>query len=98
MKHAKFMFNLFCVVCLVLSVNGFQNLNAQPTSDNDKVISVNQSFYTAFKEGNINKMDKVWSHSTYVSAIHPVSKNVIVGWKGVRESFDGVFKRKKKTE
>jgi ketosteroid isomerase-like protein len=92
MKHFKFVFDLFCVVCLVLLVSGYQRISAQPKSDNDKVITANQSFYTAFKEGNINKMDKVWSHSTYVSAIHPISKNVIVGWKGVRESFDGVFK------
>jgi SnoaL-like domain len=92
MKHVKSVFNLFCVVGLVLVLNGFQSLNAQKKSDNDLVMSVNQSFYTAFKDGDINKMDQVWSHSSFVSAIHPISKDVIIGWKGVRESFEGVFK------
>ena len=92
MKHVKSVFNLFCVVGLVLVLNGFQSLNAQKKSDNDLVMSVNQSFYKAFKDGDINKMDQVWSHSSFVSAIHPISKDVIIGWKGVRESFEGVFK------
>jgi hypothetical protein len=92
MKHVKSVFNLFFVVGLVLVLNGFQSLNAQKKSDNDLVMSVNQSFYTAFKDGDINKMDQVWSHSSFVSAIHPISKDVIIGWKGVRESFEGVFK------
>ena len=92
MNQKKFAFNLFSLLVLALLINGFQSLNAQKKSDNDLVMSANQSFYTAFSEGDINKMDKVWSHNPYVSAIHPISKDVIIGWKGVRESFDGVFK------
>jgi len=92
MKQLNIMFNLFCIVGLTLLLNGFQSLNAQKKSDNDMVMSVNQSFYTAFKDGDINKMDQVWSHSSFVSAIHPISKDAIIGWKGVRESFEGVFK------
>ena len=92
MKHGKFVFNLFWVVGLVVLMNGSQSLNAQKKSDNDRVMSANQSFYTAFKDGDINKMDKVWSHSSFVSAIHPISKDIIIGWEGVRKSFDGVFK------
>jgi ketosteroid isomerase-like protein len=92
MKQLNIMFNLFCIVGLTLLLNGFQSLNAQKKSDNDMVMSVNQSFYTAFKDEDLNKMDQVWSHSPFVSAIHPISKDVIIGWKGVRESFEGVFK------
>src|ERR1017187_4240841 len=92
MKQFNFVFTLFWVMGLVLLINGFQIMNAQKKSDNDMVMSANQSFYTAFKDGDINKMDKTWSHSSFVSAIHPISKDVIIGWKGVRESFEGVFK------
>ena len=92
MKKINLVFNLFWVIVLVWFINGFQSLNAQKKSDNDMVMSVNQSFYTAFKDGDINMMDKAWSHSSFVSAIHPISKDVIIGWKGVRESFEGVFK------
>ena len=92
MKQVSYLLNLFWLVGFVLLINGFQSLNAQKKSDNDLVISLNQSFYTAFKDEDINKMDQVWSHSSFVSAIHPISKDVIIGWKGVRESFDGVFK------
>jgi ketosteroid isomerase-like protein len=92
MKQVSYLLNLLCVVGFVLLINGFQSVNAQKKSDNDLVISLNQSFYTAFKDEDINKMDQVWSHSSFVSAIHPISKDVIIGWKGVRESFEGVFK------
>jgi hypothetical protein len=92
MKQLTSVFNLFCIVVITILVNGFQGLNAQKKSDNDMVISANQSFYTAFSDEDINKMDHVWSHNPYVSAIHPISKDVIIGWQGVKDSFDGVFK------
>ena len=92
MKYVNFVFNLYCVIGVALLLNGFQSLNAQKKSDTDMVLSVNQSFYSAFASGDINKMDKVWSHDSFVSAIHPISKDVIIGWQGVKDSFDGVFK------
>jgi ketosteroid isomerase-like protein len=92
MKQLKFFNNLWCVALLALMIIGFQSVNAQKKSDNDLVLAANQSFYTAFQNGDINKMDQVWSHSPFVSAIHPISNDVIIGWKGVRDSFDGVFK------
>jgi SnoaL-like domain len=92
MKQVSYLLNLFWLVGVVLLINGFHSVNAQKKSDNDKVLSANQSFYTAFSDGDINKMDHVWSNGSFVSAIHPISKDVITGWKGVRESFDGVFK------
>ena len=92
MKQFNYVFTLFWAVGLALTINGFQSLNAQKKSDNNMVMSVNQAFYTAFKDGDIDKMDKTWSHSSFVSAIHPISKDVIIGWKGVRASFEGVFK------
>ena|ERR1017187_535536 len=92
MKQLKSVFNLFCLATFALLLNGLQSLNAQKKSDNDMVLSVNQSFYTAFSNGDINQMDKVWSHNPYVSAIQPISKDVIIGWQGVKDSFDGVFK------
>jgi ketosteroid isomerase-like protein len=92
MNQLKFLYNLCCVALLSLLINGFQSVNAQKKSDNDLVLSANQSFYTAFQNGDIKQMDQVWSHSPFVSAIHPIGNDVIIGWKGVRDSFDGVFK------
>ena len=91
MKQFKIAFNLSWVVCLILFVSGFQNLKAQD-SDSAMVLAQNQAFYNAFKSADIKKMDKVWTHNEFVSAIHPISKDVILGWKGVRDSFEGVFK------
>ena len=92
MKQFNFVLNLSWVFALVLLLNGFQSLNAQKKSDNDLMLKVNKSFYDAFSAGDINQMDQVWSHNSFVSAIHPISKDVIIGWQGVRESFVGVFK------
>jgi hypothetical protein len=91
MKQFKIIFNLSWVVCLVLIVGGLQNLNAQD-SDSAMVMSENQAFYYAFKNADIKKMDKVWVHNNFVSSIHPMSTKIILGWKDVRDSFDGVFK------
>jgi ketosteroid isomerase-like protein len=40
----------------------------------------------------MNEMEKVWSHSSFVSAIQPDSKEIIVGWEGVKKSWEDVFK------
>jgi ketosteroid isomerase-like protein len=96
MKQVISVVKLFQVIILILLLNGLQFVNAQTKTDKDKVLSANQSFYKAFSDEDIKEMDQVWSHNPYVSAIHPISKDVIIGWQGVRESFDGVFKTYKK--
>ena len=95
MKQLISVFNLLCVIVIAFVISGLQSINAQKKTDNDKVLSANQSFYKAFSNEDIKEMDQVWSHNPYVSAIHPISKDVIIGWSGVRESFDGVFKNYK---
>jgi ketosteroid isomerase-like protein len=92
MKQLISLFNLFCIIVIVLVLSGIQSINAQKKTDKDKVLSANQSFYKAFSNEYIKEMDQVWSHNPYVSAIHPISKDVIIGWTGVRQSFEGVFK------
>jgi ketosteroid isomerase-like protein len=92
MRKINLVFNLFGVATLVLLINGLQILNAQQKSDKNIVLSANQSFYKAFQDENINQLDKIWSHDSFVSAIHPISKDVIIGWQGVKESFEEVFK------
>ena len=67
-------------------------LFAQQNSDSSKVEAANQSFYKAFSDESIKEMDQIWSHSSFASAIHPGSINIITGWKGVKESFESVFK------
>jgi ketosteroid isomerase-like protein len=95
MKQLISVFNLLCVIVIAFVLSGFQSINAQKKTDKDKVLSANQSFYKAFSNEDIKEMEQVWSHNPYVSAIHPISKDVIIGWSGVRESFDGVFKNYK---
>jgi ketosteroid isomerase-like protein len=91
MRKNKVTLNLFWVLGLVLLLTGFQNLNAQK-KDNDLVLAANKSFYTAFRSEDISKMDQVWSHSDFVSAIHPMDKAATIGWDGVRIGFVEVFK------
>ncbi len=92
MKHVSATLNIFMILCLAIVINGFQSLYAQKMSDKDMVLASNQSFYNAFKSEDISKMDEVWSHSSFVSAIHPMDKEATIGWDGVRKTFSDVFK------
>ena len=91
MKKSNLVFKLFLVSAVVFFINSYQNLNAQQNSDSNKVEAANQSFYKAFASEDIKEMEKVWSHSSYASSIHPISIDIIVGWEGVKASFEAVF-------
>ena len=95
MIKSNLVFKLLLVSAVVFFISCYQNLNAQQNSDSSKVEAANQSFYKAFASEDIKAMEKVWSHSSYASSIHPISIDIIVGWEGVEESFVGVFSQYK---
>jgi len=50
----------------------------------------NDSFYQAFEELSIQKMDKIWSHSESSSCVHP-GWELVVGWIAIRRSWIQIF-------
>jgi ketosteroid isomerase-like protein len=91
MKQSNKFFRLFLISAIILLVNGHTNLKVQENSESSQVEAANQSFYKAFATENIDEMSQVWSHSSYVSAIHPISLDITVGWEGVKQTFVMVF-------
>jgi ketosteroid isomerase-like protein len=61
-------------------------------STEDEVRRTSAQFYSALNrmaDGDGGEMARVWSHSETVTAMHPIGGEQ-VGWKAVKESFEGV--------
>ena len=91
MEHFNKIFRLTLISAIIILVSGHTNLKAQENSNSSQVDAANQSFYKAFAAENIDEMSQVWSHSNNVSAIHPISLDITVGWEGVKQTFVMVF-------
>lgn len=50
----------------------------------------NAAFYRALEELDLEAMDNLWIHETWVRCIHP-GWDVLVGWPAVRESWERIF-------
>ncbi len=60
-------------------------------SDDASVLrEVNESFYRALETLDLEAMDKLWSHESWVRCVHP-GQEVIVGWPDVRRSWQQIF-------
>lgn len=60
-------------------------------SNYKEVEEANARFYRAVESGTIEEMDEVWAHDDWVRCVHP-GWDVISGWRGVRESWQGIFR------
>jgi SnoaL-like domain len=91
MRYLKLFSNLFFVFVLVITLSSICLVKAQMNSDKSAVEAANRAFYKAFGDESMKEMDAVWSHSAYVRAIHPIAKDILNGWKAVRDSWMAVF-------
>jgi ketosteroid isomerase-like protein len=64
---------------------------AQDTSDVDRVKAASQVFIVAIAARDIRAMDKVWAHESYATFIGPLSTTIVVGWDGVRKTWEMRF-------
>lgn len=60
-------------------------------SDTGKLKAANARFETALSKHDLAALDSVWAKDDRVTALHPPSKAVIVGWTAVRRSWEGAF-------
>jgi ketosteroid isomerase-like protein len=56
-------------------------------SDTDDIKATIDGFYAALTALDIGKLDDVWAHDSYVTAINPGDKTISIGWDAVRKKF-----------
>jgi ketosteroid isomerase-like protein len=61
------------------------------TAESTEVLAANEAFYRAFEKKDISAMSIVWSQGTGSLCIHP-GRNVLQGWKAIRDSWEQIFK------
>ena len=59
-------------------------------SEVEDLRAVNDRFYQALEELNLDQMERLWLHEPWVRCIHP-GWDVLVGWEHVRESLEQIF-------
>lgn len=58
--------------------------------ESDALREVNAAFYHAVEELDLEAMDRVWLHESWVRCIHP-GWDLLVGWDLVRQSWQQIF-------
>ena len=56
-----------------------------------KLVAANSAFDAALSKRDLAALDVIWAQDERVSAFHPPSKAIIVGWSAVRRSWEGAF-------
>jgi ketosteroid isomerase-like protein len=82
-------FNSFIVLGLLLAA--VPAVQSQQSGDADRIAAASRQFVAAISARDINAMDQVWAHESYVSFIGPLSTTVVVGWGGVRQAWQMRF-------
>jgi len=59
-------------------------------SEVEELRAVNERFYKALEELDLEQMQRLWLHEPWVRCIHP-GWDVLVGWEQVRESLAQIF-------
>jgi ketosteroid isomerase-like protein/Spy/CpxP family protein refolding chaperone len=60
-------------------------------SDIERVNAASQALIKAISARDIDAMEKLWAHESYVTFMGPLSTSVVVGWKGVRKAWEMRF-------
>jgi ketosteroid isomerase-like protein len=61
-----------------------------PAESRDSLLAANATFYRALETFDIEAMERLWVHDGWVRCVHP-GRDAIVGWPGVRASFQEIF-------
>lgn len=80
--------------CLaVIAVSLFLGIPAFGENNPDvvKLKAANATFDVALSKRDLAALDVIWAPDGRVTALHPPSKAVIVGWTAVRKSWEGAF-------
>lgn len=81
-------FTLALAVCIL--VLGSRAAAAQQTDNMEAVLAANRAFYEAASALDVARMEEVWAHAPYVSAVHP-GQPIQKGWDEVRQGWVSLF-------
>jgi ketosteroid isomerase-like protein len=59
--------------------------------DADHIEAASRDFIAAISARDIQAMDKLWAHESYVTFMGPLSTNIVVGWDGVKKAWEMRF-------
>jgi ketosteroid isomerase-like protein len=59
-------------------------------TDEEEVLTVNRTFYTALQTLDLSLMGQVWSHEDWIKCLHP-GWELLMGWDEVRGSWEEIF-------
>src|SRR6266478_5726097 len=60
-------------------------------TDVERVEAASRDFIAAISARDIQAMDKLWAHESYVTFMGPLSTTIVVGWDGVRKAWEMRF-------
>ena len=60
------------------------------TTEQNKVITANESFYQAIRDGDLDRMKTLWMNDDEVKCVHP-GWPMLYGWDSVSQSFKSIF-------
>jgi len=67
--------------------------NPAQADDKSDVLAANKAFERAFSNLDINAIEALWARDENVTILHPISKAPLIGWEGVRKSWEGALSR-----
>ena len=60
-------------------------------SDVDRIEAASRDFIAAITARDLQAMDKLWAHGSYVTFMGPLNTTIVVGWDGVRNAWEMRF-------
>jgi ketosteroid isomerase-like protein len=79
------------MLTITLPIGGAVGQQKTQASDVDRVEAASRDFIAAISARDIQAMDKLWAHESYVTFMGPLSTNIVVGWDGVRKAWEMRF-------
>jgi ketosteroid isomerase-like protein len=74
---------LLCSCALLMASSAFAQ-----QAESDKVKAAVESLHAGLSSKDMKKIDEIWAHDGYVTAVQPRDKTITVGWDGVRKGFE----------
>jgi len=79
------------ILTVALSAGDAVGQQKARASDVERVEAASQDFIVAISARDIQAIDKLWAHDSYVTFIGPLSTTIVVGWEGVRRAWEMRF-------
>jgi ketosteroid isomerase-like protein len=84
---------VMAIVMLTITLPMGDAVGQQKTqaSDVDRIEAASRDFIAAISARDIQAMNELWAHESYVTFMGPLSANIVVGWDGVKKAWEMRF-------